>query len=71
MRRNRSNRQTTKTLPSAATLTLGYDHAGNVTSYTDAGGTVAYGHNAANQLTSLAEPGGSCTGTITLCTTIE
>lgn len=62
------NRQTTKTLPSLDTLTLGYDHAGNVTSYTDPGGTVVYGYNAANQLTSLAEPGGSCSGTISLCT---
>ena len=50
-------------------LTFGYNHAGNVTSYADAGGAVAYAYNAANQLTSLAEPGGSCTGTITLRTT--
>lgn len=63
------NRQTSKTLPSAAVLSQAYDPAGNVSSYTDAGGTVTYGYNAANQPTSLAEPGGSCTGTVSKCTT--
>ena len=64
------NRQLTKTLPSGGTaLSETYDPVGNVATYTDGGGTVHYGYNAANQLTSLAEPGGSCTGTISLCTT--
>ena len=63
------NRQTQKQLPSTATLQQTYDSAGNVATYVDAGGTVTYTYNAANQLTKLAEPGGSCTGTISLCTT--
>jgi RHS repeat-associated protein len=62
-------RELVKTFPSTATATLSYDAAGNVSTYADAGGTVTYGYNNANQLTSLAEPGGSCTGTISLCTT--
>jgi RHS repeat-associated protein len=62
-------RELVKTFPSTATATLSYDAAGNGATYADAGGTVTYGYNNANQLTSLAEPGGSCTGTITLCTT--
>lgn len=41
-------------------LTLGYDPAGNVTSYTDGGGTVTYAYNQVNELVALAEPGGSC-----------
>jgi len=41
-------------------LTLGYDPAGNVTSYTDGGGTVTYTYNQVNELVALAEPGGSC-----------
>jgi RHS repeat-associated protein len=62
-------RELVKTFPSTATATLTYDAAGNVATYADAGGTVTYGYNNANQLTSLAEPGGSCTGTVSLCTT--
>jgi RHS repeat-associated protein len=64
------NRQTSKTSPGVATaFTQTYDAEGNTLTYTDAQGTVTYGYNAANQLTSLAEPGGSCTGTVTKCTT--
>jgi RHS repeat-associated protein len=63
------SRQTNKQLPSSANLSQTYDSAGNVATNTDAAGTTAYAYNAANQLTSLAEPGGSCTGTISLCTT--
>ncbi|MDQ2838110.1 MAG: RHS repeat-associated core domain-containing protein [Actinomycetota bacterium] len=63
------NRQTNKQLPSLANLSQTYDPAGNVVTNTDSAGTTNYGYNAANQLTSLAEPGGSCTGTVSLCTT--
>ena len=69
LRLRRPEPRTSKQLPSTATLSQTYDPAGNVATYVDAGGTVTYGYNAANQLTKLAEPGGSCTGTISLCTT--
>ena len=41
-------------------LALTYDAAGNVLTYTDAGGTVTYTYDTANELTDLAEPGGTC-----------
>ena len=46
-------------------LSLTYDAASNVATYTDPGGTVTYGYDAAQQLVRLAEPGGSC-GTATV-----
>ena len=48
---------------------LTYDAAANLSTYCNANGTTTYGYDAANELTSLAEPGGSCTGTVSLCTT--
>ena len=63
------NRQTKVTPPGAAAVTVTYDPAGNVATYTDAAGKVSYGYDAGNELTSLAEPGGSCTGTVSKCTT--
>ena len=63
------NRQTSITPPGSAAATVTYDTAGNVGSYTDSGGTTRYFYDAGNQLVKLAEPGGSCTGTVTRCTT--
>jgi len=64
------DRETSVTPPNAGTAaSVTYTPAGNVATYTDASGTVTYTYNAANQLTALAEPGGSCTGTVTSCTT--
>jgi RHS repeat-associated protein len=48
---------------------LTYDAASNLSTYCNANGTTTYGYDAANEVTSLAEPGGSCTGTVSLCTT--
>ena len=63
------NRQTRITPPGAAAVTVTYDAAGNVATYTDPAGKVTYGYDAGNELISLAEPGGSCTGTVSKCTT--
>ena len=50
-------------------ITWSYDLANNVTSQCDGSGNVTYGYDPANNLTSEAQPGGSCTGTVSLCTT--
>lgn len=64
------DRETSVTPPNAGTAaSVTYTPAGNLATYADASGTVSYTYNAANQLTALAEPGGSCTGTVTSCTT--
>ena len=44
----------------SATVSMGYDGAGNLTSYADGNGTVTYAYDVANQLLSIKEPGGSC-----------
>jgi RHS repeat-associated protein len=62
-------RPKTKNFPGSGSSAVTYDGVGNVLTYTDAGGTVTYGYDVANNVTKLAEPGGSCTGTITKCTT--
>lgn len=58
-----------KDFPGSGSSSVSYDYAGNVASYTNAGGTVNYNYDAANNVTKLAEPGGSCSGTISKCTT--
>ena len=63
------NRQTSITPPGAAAVTVTYDTAGNLATYTDPAGTVTYRYDAGNELVSLAQPGGSCTGTVSKCTT--
>lgn len=63
------NRVTQKNFPGSGSSAVTYDGAGNVLTYTDAGGTVTYGYDNADNVTKLAEPGGSCTGTISKCTT--
>ncbi len=64
------DRETSVTPPNAGTAaSVTYTPAGDVATYADASGTVTYTYNAANELTALAEPGGSCTGTVTSCTT--
>lgn len=71
------NRMVTKSLPDATTncsgqsgITTTYDGADNLTQYCDTGGTVTFGYDAANRNISVAEPGGSCSGTVSLCTTL-
>lgn len=63
-------REVARTVPGGAEQKLGYDKAGNLTSFTDGAGTVNYSYDAANQLTALAEPGTTCppTGSPTGCT---
>lgn len=51
------NRQTRKTLPDNSQLRYEYDHNGNLTQFTDAGGQVGYTYNQVNLLTELLEPG--------------
>jgi RHS repeat-associated protein len=53
----------------AQSSSLSYDLGGNTVSFADDGGTIRYGYDAGNNLTSVAEPGGSCTATISGCTT--
>ncbi len=74
------NRLTDKGTPSGADacsgsspagITYTYDAASNILTSCDANGTTNYGYDAANRLTSMAEPGGSCTGTVSLCTTFS
>ena len=50
------NRQTKKTLPDLTTIAYTYDATSNLTSLTDAGGTVTYGYNNLNEMVSLTEP---------------
>lgn len=71
------NRLVTKSLPDATTncsgqsgITTAYDAVDNLTQYCDSGGTITFGYDAANRNTSVAEPGGSCSGTVSLCTTL-
>lgn len=52
-------RLTSETLPDTSTHSYGYDAASNLTSLTDAGGTVSYGYNKENWLTSVADPSGT------------
>jgi RHS repeat-associated protein len=52
---------TKETLPGGKTNTYGYDLAGNLSSFADAGGTVTYSFNAANELTTLSDPQGKQT----------
>lgn len=64
------NRVTQKAFPgTGGSSSVTYDGTGNVLTYTDAGGTITYGYDNADNVTKLAEPGGSCTGTISKCTT--
>lgn len=49
--------------PHTAVESYGYDATGNITSYTDASGTITYSYDAANRLTQAAEPGGTCQAT--------
>ncbi len=46
--------------PSSQTITMEYDKAGNMVTYTDPSGTVAYTYNNLDLVTQLTEPGGSC-----------
>jgi YD repeat-containing protein len=62
------NRVTQDSLPGSVTNQYGYDDSSNLTSFTDAGGTVNYTYDDDDMLSKLAEPGGSCTGTTSLCT---
>ena len=64
------NRNDTITPLATTALSATYDHVGNMASYTDAEGTVTYDYFNNNTLKDLYEPGGSCTGTISLCTTL-
>lgn len=54
---------------SPAGLTYTYDAATNLTSACDANGATTYRYDTANRLVSMAEATGSCTGTVSLCTT--
>ncbi len=70
------DRLTTEQLPGSAdncvtgsSIVLTYDADSNLASYCDAGGTTTYNYDPGNRLSNLAQPGGSCTGTISLCTT--
>jgi len=64
------NRPTSKTPAiSGTSSSVTYDGANNILTYTDTSGTVTYGYDPANQVTKLAENGGSCTGSVSLCTT--
>lgn len=49
-------------------ITFAYDGVGNLTSYCDSGGSTAYSYDPADRVSGLAEPGGSCSGTVSLCT---
>jgi YD repeat-containing protein len=55
------NRLTKETLPNTKTNTYGYDPAGNLSSFADAGGTVTYNYDAANELANLVDPAGKQT----------
>jgi YD repeat-containing protein len=44
-------------LPGPKTNEYTYDLGGNLTSFTDAGGTVAYVYNGVNNVTQIIEPG--------------
>ena len=63
------NRKTQDTLPDTSTNVYTYDLADNLKTFTDAGGTVAYAYDSRDLPASLAEPGGSCSGTVSKCTT--
>ncbi|HYI80330.1 MAG TPA: RHS repeat-associated core domain-containing protein [Thermoleophilaceae bacterium] len=62
------NRRVEDDLPSDDT-DYTWDLASNLTSLTDAGGTVTYRYDDVNRLADVAEPGGSCTTPVSLCTT--
>lgn len=47
-----------KAYDGATIATYAYDPAGNLASFTDAGGTTAYGYNSRNEVTSITWPGG-------------
>jgi len=51
------DRPTGESFPDGTSDSYGYDAASNLTSLTDAGGTVSYGYDKANQLTSVTDPG--------------
>jgi len=63
------NRRTSETQPGSVTHSYTYDRNGNMLTLSDDAGTTTYSYNADNTLHDVAEPGGSCTGTISLCTT--
>jgi YD repeat-containing protein len=63
------NRKTQDTLPDTSTNSYTYDGADNLKTFTDPGGTVTYSYDSRNLPASLAEPGGSCSGTVSKCTT--
>lgn len=48
-------------VPGGAILTFSYDAIGNLTAFTDVGGTVNYSYNAVNLLSSLTDPSGAKT----------
>jgi len=68
---NRSLPDTSSACPGSSPLgiTVTYDGVGSVTSYCDSGGTTSFTYDTANRLVRLAEPGGSCSGSVSLCTT--
>ena len=62
------NRLTHQGLPASRTTDYTYDASSNLATVVDAGGTVTYSYDAADRLTGIADPTGSCSGTISKCT---
>jgi RHS repeat-associated protein len=63
-------RVTHQGFPDGSSADYTYDAASNLGTFANAGGTVTYSYDELDRATGVAQPTGSCTGTITLCTTL-